>query len=412
MRMNKDQISKIGKDLNVQLRVSLEYYLTPLNKLCSQSFPELSVDVLEYLLKDCRYHKYLNCSDCSGATPIMNICEYNSSKTDVAKVLIEWGADVHIKNEYVTSLLDILHTSDNLSMIKYLIEEKNIKYSDIEVINALCVSDQHLRIIKYLLSMYNIDLDNIYDTHGFTLLMASCVNNNLDVVRYLVNECKVDVDQSDMWNEQSPLISACYTSLECVKILVESGADIHRRCKTAYSCGSAVKTATRHITILEYLLSFPIPLETKEIYKNDKLLSHVCANVSYPNAEDAISVIRLLIKTFGIEQIHERNKRGETPLIRACSRFSPIIEIVKILVELGSNVNDHTIRGLTPLMYLSCRRVRPIVEYVVENSNVDVNARDEKGEMAIHKTKDPQLREYLLSRSSPFWRVPSMVRGG
>ena len=78
--------------------------------------------------------------------------------------------------------------------------------------------------------------------------------------------------------------------------------------------------------------------------------------------------------------INTRNKYRQTPLHLAATGGH--IEIVRLLLEKGADINARDIKG-TPLHWAASRGHLEVVRWLVENG-ADINARDEDGRTALH----------------------------
>ena len=80
------------------------------------------------------------------------------------------------------------------------------------------------------------DLDRP-DRYGYTILNAACMSGRIDVVRYLVENCRIDINKKGIEDSTSIICAAINEHYEIVKYLVEHGADPNIRDpvnKTAY----------------------------------------------------------------------------------------------------------------------------------------------------------------------------------
>lgn len=91
-----------------------------------------------------------------------------------------------------------------------------------------------------------------------------------------------------------------------------------------------------------------------------------------------------------------RNSDGCTPLHWACSRDDDDgVIIVKRLLSAGASVGANESYGETPLHYASVDGSSSVIDLLIERG-ADVHARNDDGEMAIHKAHSPAVLGALL----------------
>lgn len=93
-----------------------------------------------------------------------------------------------------------------------------------------------------------------------------------------------------------------------------------------------------------------------------------------------VDVVKLLIK-YGAKVDEPRSPKGRTPLMAALA-YSNGIEIAKVLVENGANVNARASDGTTPLIIASAGAKYNVVEYLIKKG-ADVKAKDNNGKTAL-----------------------------
>eukprot|EP00039_Didymoeca_costata_P014536 m.236357 g.236357 ORF g.236357 m.236357 type:complete len:174 (-) comp16046_c0_seq78:1271-1792(-) len=99
----------------------------------------------------------------------------------------------------------------------------------------------------------------IVDKYGLTALQWAAGSGCLDVVKYLVNECEADIDQSNK-EGRTPLMWACRNGhLDIALFLVQQGANIHAVTKKGVS---SLHWATwgGSIECVDWLLGCGIPI--------------------------------------------------------------------------------------------------------------------------------------------------------
>lgn len=76
-----------------------------------------------------------------------------------------------------------------------------------------------------------VDLE-FTDAEGVGLLDEAIVSGNMELIQYLIDEKKMDVNVTKRKSGLTPLIqAACYGNIELVKFLIDKGADVQARDK-------------------------------------------------------------------------------------------------------------------------------------------------------------------------------------
>ena len=82
-----------------------------------------------------------------------------------------------------------------------------------------------VEVVRFLVEEGKADVDKARTSDGFTPLLAAAQNGHTEVVRFLVEEGKADVDKVNN-NRSTPIsLAAFYGHLEVVQFLLSKGAD-------------------------------------------------------------------------------------------------------------------------------------------------------------------------------------------
>ena len=130
-------------------------------------------------------------------TFLMSACA-NNHNLEIIKFLCQHpDIDVFSMDKYKQNSLHKACTKNtNLSIIKYLVEDKNmdVNLTDTNGDNCLtlsCWKNPNPMIIKYLIEEKNMNIDH-RDKEGHDCLLSACWLNNISVVKYLIEQQKID----------------------------------------------------------------------------------------------------------------------------------------------------------------------------------------------------------------------------
>ncbi|AYV77391.1 MAG: hypothetical protein Dasosvirus1_26 [Dasosvirus sp.] len=154
----------------------------------------------------------IDCSivDFDKNTGFMLACEANPN-LDVIKYLRSLSTNIKNKNK---NNLDALHlasqTNQNVNVIKYLIDELGFDPTELDnsgrnIFFDACIQ-QNLDIIQYLRHILDIRLTDKFRRNA--LHIASKDNKNMNVIKYLIDECGFDPEETDI-NGNNCFLVAC-----------------------------------------------------------------------------------------------------------------------------------------------------------------------------------------------------------
>jgi len=313
-------------------------------------------------------NKIINMQNIHGSTAMhLQICAKNY---ECVKYLLNCGADVNIKNKHNDTIIMYAINHNNLSMLQYIMTHSRVQpdvhYKNIHNCTTLMLAINHrnLDMIKYLIEYSNA----LYPTSDtLQYVNARCGKNNATALHAIISIAIED------------------NTFDIVKYLVNAGANIHltnQRNETALVIAAKNATHPSSLSILQYLISClsdaNIPIEEKKTELTDALLAAITN-----------------IKTSSLEIIKCLVASGATvtrdALCCACKAIS--LPVVKYLVEeCNVDVNALTAFGTTQISETGLLTERTpenitialkIIEYLVMTCKADVNMRDASGQTAL-----------------------------
>ena len=282
------------------------------------------------------------------------------TKHDVARFIHSFE-DINAKTSYGITPLHVAPTWNHLDIAKLLIENGanvNAKASDGETPLHWAASGGNLDIAKLLVEN-GADV-NAKNSDGETPLhWAAISNDNPDIARLLI-ECGADVNAKDSdW--ETPLHRAALTgNLDIAKILIENGADVNvKDAEGKTPLSQAIRK--RNLDIVKLLVENGADVNAKNSDGETPL--HWAAESGHPD------IVKLLIEK-GLD-VNAKASNGETPLHCTlhtlglyesflkehdkdmdgflAARTKSTHDIAKLLVENGADVNAKASNGATPL---------------------------------------------------------------
>ncbi|KAI8777545.1 protein fem-1 C [Biomphalaria glabrata] len=199
-------------------------------------------------------------------------------------------------------------------------------------------------------------------TNGATPLIMAGRNGHLDVVKYLVEHCKAEIEQvgsvtfdGETIEGAPPLwCAAAAGHLNIVKYLVEHGANVN---KTTFTNSTPLRAACfdGHFAIVKYLVEQKADIEIANRH------GHTCLMISCYKKH--LQIVEYLLKLKA--QVNRKSIKGNTAL-HDCAE-SGSLEIMKLLLKHGAvMVKDHY--QMTPLMAAAVAGFHQIVEYLISRA--------------------------------------------
>uniref|UniRef100_A0A0K8S308 Uncharacterized protein n=1 Tax=Lygus hesperus TaxID=30085 RepID=A0A0K8S308_LYGHE len=304
-------------------------------------------DIVRHILNNTNWKLDVNKPDCNGLTPIHLATE--RGHLSVAKLLVEAGADMMIKS-YGSSILHFSCRSGDQSLIEWCLKTEHKKSLLICVDRALrtplhiAAEGGHFEAVKLLVDA-GASISTTSEGDRSLLHHAVMSGNNL-LVEWLIQEGNVrkcfNVD-STMADGRTPiLLAAEQGQLDIIKLLIDAGGDVKRRCKNHYSI-IHYAVISESFEVVEWCLkNMPVELIDSRDHEG-KTPIHLAAKLGLRSIlrelKDAGGELRLLSYD-GASVVHYAAVSGKPPLMQWC------------LTELGKldfDVNHRDKRGRTPL---------------------------------------------------------------
>ena len=277
-----------------------------------------------------------------------------------------------------------IYSTHAYSIIDYLLSRYNPKtYLDCLVEDdyqspwgAFCEAARlnDIGLLKYLVEKKKVTLedcrhgDSSMDTEPLFPIHAAIKNGNLDMVKYLVEECKANPVESSYNNGSTILYAAQENQIEIADYLIEVAMDrgISNAC---------------HSVILAFVEEgkYKKALEYVEKYEAD--VNALVCHFSQSCHEKMVGFLKKVYAKYDVDLTY-KDEDGNTALLN--SLYNGSFEIFKWLVEeCGQKPGEVMEEGRNALI-LAARAENPeLIRYLVEKCNLDVNSKDSKGNTAV-----------------------------
>ncbi|XP_052062916.1 ankyrin-1-like [Mytilus californianus] len=357
---------------------SLNMYC-PLTVACKNGYTDIVKLLIDSEVDVCQMSLF-------DGTPLTNACE--GGHLDIVELLLQQGADVNecdtFSDHYPPLTIACIGGYPDIVEI-LLANNANITPSSLEV----ACEKGHDTIVNILLK--NKTAISLYENKMSPLYIASG-NGHLNVVKLILNS-DIDISHFDKWT--SVCVASHQGYIDIVKILIENGTDVAFCDINGYSPMYAACQGGS-LDIVEFLIQ-----QNVNLFDTDKrgwsLLHAACYNI-FPK-DDHLSVINLLL-----DQKLELSltcNNGFTPLSFASVGDS--VDIVKLLLKRGADVNHHTDKSFTSL-HIACKW-KDI--FFLRGKNTTISLLDKNGksfEVDFSKFGSPfpihiQYRSYDIHRS-------------
>ncbi|GBN05336.1 Serine/threonine-protein phosphatase 6 regulatory ankyrin repeat subunit B [Araneus ventricosus] len=347
------------------------------------------VDIVRLLI---RKGASVNIHTIDGGTPLHYAVENGHEK--IVEILLKYGADVNAKDECSYTPLNFAAEAGYFSIVKILVKHK----ADIDNATTngatplhLAAKNGQLDIVEFLCNKKAVF--HLKDIMGFTALHYSCLHGHKHVANYLI-EKGAKISARDAKNRTPLHLAAMNGHIKVIEILISKGIDLN--CTDANECSALhLSTAFDKENVTEFLLTKGAVINLWNNFHTSPLFSAIKnCNVKILKLLIARGADFNLINSQGLKALHfgalHGNKEiieelikynadvnypffGKTPLHLAV--LNNTIEVVKVLIKNGAQVDAEDKSGFTPLCLAVKNNDKEVVEMLIENG-ANINAKD------------------------------------
>ena len=343
----------------------------------------------------------INATDNNGETELM--LAVKSQNLELVNKLIKVGADIGIGNNKGETCLMIAVKNNNSQIADVLINnatDVNAQNNDGETALILAVKNQKLELVNKLVKA-GADT-NLRNKEGETSLELAAEKNNLSLMKILIDSgAKVNITNSNME------IAFLLLNIPSVSNFLNSYGQLteDKKMKEKLFIKSIKNQNLKVIKLMA---------ERKVVCINQIFFGYDKENALHIAIEKNMEMVKILVEN-GIN-INKKDRHGWSPFLRAVGGEN--FEIVKYLVDNGADVNDSDSYRRSALMYACSGRNFEIIKYLVENG-ANVNHRMRMGWSEGPLTSaagsgNIQIVKYLVSKGAKLERgvLEYAVRSG
>ncbi len=306
---------------------------------------------------------------------------FEEGHTEVAKLLIEHGADVNALGVDKWTPLHFASRFGHLDVAKRLLDhqaDSNSKIRDGWTSLHLAAANRRIEIARILLES---DAEvNARSDEGSTPLHEASRGRELDIVRLLLGH-SADVRVRDKGRDTPLHLAASSGSLEVSQILLKYNAEINAHNNDG-STPLHRASASGYLDIVRLLLDHGADTDVRDNRRNTPL--HLAA------ASGSLEVARALLKRNA--KVDAQNDSGSTPLHKASENGHT--DVVRLLMDhaaADAHVRDNSRN--TPLHLAAANGNLEAARILLER-NAEVNARNDNGSTPLHRASKNLWRGY------------------
>jgi ankyrin repeat protein len=326
-----------------------------------------------------------------GKTPIR--CAVMQGHADIVKYLLgRPGSDIDAVSTRGETALTMACREGRLAVVKVLVAAgSRVEPQPREQTGPLGAASLggHLEVVKYVVDEARADV-NRAGRGGETPLRCAVSGSHTDIVEYLLGRPDIDIDARSIWGGESALILACRMgNLAVVKRLVAAGSSVEAQASN--EVGPLVAAAVRgHLEVVKYLVDEAGADVTRENPAGETPI-RCAARKGYAD------IVEYLLGRPGSD-LDAVSTRGESALTLACRMNR--LAVVKLLVAAGARVEAQAGEKRGPLGTAASEGHLEVVKYLVEEAGADVTRAGRGGETPITCAAKVEIVEYLRQVTS------------
>ena len=339
----------------------------------------------DYLIKNSESD--VNAKDQEGRTAL-----HNATSIQITQTLVEHGADIEAvdKNGYTPLIYHLNKRNDRIA--KYLITVgANVNAKSQKSDKTALHWEQKLYLVKLLVE-HGADIESV-TKNGWTPLISQLKEGRIDIVKYLLSVGASITDNQIRNIPEILILASKYADklsdvpLFDINSLIENGANVNG--KNEYWNKTALHEAST-VDIAKILIKHGADIETVD---EDGMTPLICQS-----KEGNIEIVKYLLSLGA--NVNAKDEKRKTSIFYASK-----VDIVKLLVQHGADIEAVAYRRFTPLIEHSSYNHLDIVKYL-RSVGANKYAKDYEGKTAFdHASKwNSELKQILKTNPLKFWK--------
>lgn len=359
----------------------------------------------------------INISDVRGWTPLHFATRYNNN-LKIFKYLIEKGADYHARTVHDFTILHLSVLNQNIEILKYILDEHlydDIDFNNIDGISPLMLAGVYAPKYEFLRLLINKKASyKKSDNDGNTVLHYASVNNQLEIINYVIKK-KLYKDINEVNHDKQNALAIAVSNNNNINIIqtlkdngcVTDSSDINGHTLLHRA------TINENPNVIKYLLEnhlyTDIDIKAGDIEATP--LHVACENCSNPQmistliehgasiekvTREGSSIYHLVAKNsnecvfdyifeqYPINKTDIKDYNGKT-IVHYAIEFNDNVKIIKKLRKKKFNFSEIANLGQTVLHLAASNQNSTILDYVLKHHiYTDINEVDNDGFTALH----------------------------
>ncbi|OWF53219.1 protein fem-1 homolog CG6966-like [Mizuhopecten yessoensis] len=238
-----------------------------------------------------------------------------------------------------------------------------------------------------------------------TALFSSCFRGKLDIVRYLLDNCKPDLEatgthivEEDEHSEHivPPIWSAAISNkLDIAKALIEKGASVHG-CSDTKSTAVRAACYSNNVEMVRYLVE----------HGADVNIPNKNGATCLMNAIECKELCEFLIQSGSNVNAQETGRDRLTALHYAVNYQK--LDTIKVLLQHGADVNLKTIDGISPVLLAALLNLEVITTFFTNNDDLPIPIEDKINATELLGAKAVDYSEY--NEAKEWWNHGIQMR--
>ncbi|XP_065349814.1 uncharacterized protein LOC135945834 [Cloeon dipterum] len=286
---------------------------------------------------------------------------------DLSGKMIENGYNlVHIAARHKNSkIVSFLH-GKNQELVNQVTNERSERSTPLHI----ATRHSSVEVVRWLLENIKVDV-NAVDRSGSTVFMLACKYYKLQIINLLLAK-NVDVNKRKLNGKHALHYAAASGNLDLVETLLRQGAEPSLKCNKGMN---SIHYAIKHVNVVFHLHELNVGL-VKEVINN----GNTCLHLAFGKDTYSFEVVKWLVEEMQLD-VNSTNLKGVTPFMIACENNCS--EAIQLLLSKGVEVNKTDQDGRTALHYAVKSGCVDLVQKLLDHC-ADLTVKDNSSKTVLH----------------------------